>query len=231
MMELRVEHLCKRYGENAVLENITFTARVGMTRLLGPSGIGKTTLLRILLGLETADSGTISPEALRWAAVFQKDRLLEGLDAEGNLRFVLGANYDAAAARALLKELGLGDVGRKKVRDYSGGMKRRLALARALLAPSDALALDEPFTGLDPANRSAALRRKRSCCWPRTTCSHCRKAARPCYCKGAPCSLVIPRSTQQRAGGLNPPALFAAIVHPALFLPFTGSGSLGWSAS
>lgn len=157
MMELRVEHLCKRYGENAVLENITFTARVGMTRLLGPSGIGKTTLLRILLGLETADSGTISPEALRWAAVFQKDRLLEGLDAEGNLRFVLGANYDAAAARALLKELGLGDVGRKKVRDYSGGMKRRLALARALLAPSDALALDEPFTGLDPANRSAAL--------------------------------------------------------------------------
>ena len=158
MMELRVEHLCKRYGENAVLDDISFTARVGVTRLLGPSGIGKTTLLRVLLGLETPDSGTVNGDKFRWTAVFQENRLLEGLDAEGNLRFVLGANYNAAAAQALLKELGLGDVGKKKVRDYSGGMQRRLALARALLAPSDALSLDEPFTGLDAENREAAMR-------------------------------------------------------------------------
>lgn len=158
MMELRVEHLCKRYGENAVLDDISFTARVGVTRLLGPSGIGKTTLLRVLLGLETPDSGTVNGDKFRWTAVFQENRLLEGLDAEGNLRFVLGANYNAAAAQALLEELGLGDVGKKKVRDYSGGMQRRLALARALLAPSDALALDEPFTGLDADNRTAAQR-------------------------------------------------------------------------
>lgn len=158
MMELRVEHLCKRYGENAVLDDISFTARVGVTRLLGPSGIGKTTLLRVLLGLETPDSGTVNGDKFRWTAVFQKNRLLEGLDAEGNLRFVLGANYNAAAAQALLEELGLGDVRKKKVRDYSGGMQRRLALARALLAPSDALALDEPFTGLDLENRETALR-------------------------------------------------------------------------
>ena len=158
MMELRVEHLCKRYGENAVLDDISFTARVGVTRLLGPSGIGKTTLLRVLLGLETPDSGTVNGDKFRWTAVFQENRLLEGLDAEENLRFVLGANYNAAAAQALLEELGLGDVGKKKVRDYSGGMQRRLALARALLAPSDALALDEPFTGLDAENREAAMR-------------------------------------------------------------------------
>lgn len=158
MMELRVEHLCKRYGENAVLDDISFTARVGVTRLLGPSGIGKTTLLRVLLGLETPDSGTVNGDRFRWTAVFQENRLLEGLDAEGNLRFVLGANYNAAAAQALLEALGLGDVGKKKVRDYSGGMQRRLSLARALLAPSDALALDEPFTGLDADNRAAAQR-------------------------------------------------------------------------
>ena len=158
MMELQVEHLCKCYGENAVLDDISFTARVGVTRLLGPSGIGKTTLLRVLLGLEVPDRGRIEGNALRWTAVFQENRLLEGLDAEGNLRFVLGANYNAAAAQALLEELGLGDVGKKKVRDYSGGMQRRLALARALLAPSDALALDEPFTGLDAENREAAMR-------------------------------------------------------------------------
>ena len=158
MMELRVEHLCKRYGENAVLDDISFTARVGVTRLLGPSGIGKTTLLRVLLGLETPDSGTVNGDKFRWTAVFQENRLLEGLDAEGNLRFVLGANYNAAAAQALLEELRLGDVRKKKVRDYSGGMQRRLALARALLAPSDAIALDEPFTGLDADNRAAAQR-------------------------------------------------------------------------
>lgn len=129
MMELRVEHLCKRYGENTVLDDISFTARVGVTRLLGPSGIGKTTLLRVLLGLETPDSGTVNGDKFRWTAVFQENRLLEGLDAEGNLRFVLGANYNAAAAQALLEELRLGDVRKKKVRDYSGGMQRRLALA------------------------------------------------------------------------------------------------------
>lgn len=82
MMELRVEHLCKRYGENTVLDDISFTARVGVTRLLGPSGIGKTTLLRVLLGLETPDSGTVNGDKFRWTAVFQENRLLEGLDAE-----------------------------------------------------------------------------------------------------------------------------------------------------
>lgn len=159
MMELRVEHLCKRYGENAVLDDISFIARVGVTRLLGPSGIGKTTLLRVLLGLETPDSGTVNGDKFRWTAVFQENRLLEGLDAEGNLRFVLGANYNAAAAQALLEELGLGDVGKKKVRDYSGGMQRRLALARAAArAVRRARARPSPFTGLDAENREAAMR-------------------------------------------------------------------------
>lgn len=96
---------------------------------------GKTTLLRILLGLEAADSGTVSGlENCRWAAVFQEDRLLEQLDAAGNLRFILGRDYDSVQAAAMLAELGLGDVNGKPVRAFSGGMRRRLALARALLA-------------------------------------------------------------------------------------------------
>lgn len=156
-MELRVSHLYKSYDGKPVLTDVSFAAPIGLTRLSGPSGIGKTTLLRILLGLERADSGTVSGEGLRWAAVFQEDRLLPALDAEGNLRFVLGSAYDEGRAQAMLSALGLSDVGQKRVQDYSGGMKRRLALARALLAPSDALALDEPFTGLDPDNRAAAL--------------------------------------------------------------------------
>ena len=139
MMELRVEGLCKSYDGKTVLDNVSFTAGIGVTRLLGPCG-------------------RIEGNSLRWAAVFQENRLLDGLDAEGNLRFALGTAYDASLARSLLCELGLGDAGKKKARDYSGGMQRRLALARALLAPSDALALDEPFTGLDSENREAALR-------------------------------------------------------------------------
>lgn len=119
---------------------------------------GKTTLLRILLGLETADSGQVSgANGARWAAVFQEDRLLEHLTAEENLHFVLGTHYDATAALALLGELGLGDDLEKPVRDFSGGMKRRTALARALLADFDLLALDEPFAGLDGENRLRAV--------------------------------------------------------------------------
>ena len=158
MTEIRVQNLCKTYGDHVVLHNLSFTAGVGVTRILGRSGAGKTTLLRILLGLDQPDSGSLFGPNCRWAAVFQEDRLLGNLDAEDNLRFALGSAYNAAAAKALLGELGLADVGSKPIREYSGGMKRRLALARALLAPSDALILDEPFTGLDEENRSIALR-------------------------------------------------------------------------
>lgn len=156
-MELCVKNLCKAYHGKAVLRNVSFTAGTGVTCVMAPSGAGKTTLLRILLGLERADSGSVTgAEDCRWAAVFQEDRLLEHLDAMGNLRFILGGALDAARARALLEALGLGDVGGKSVRAFSGGMKRRLALSRALLAPSDALALDEPFTGLDGESRARA---------------------------------------------------------------------------
>ena len=154
---MEVKNLCKAYHGRPVLQNVSFAAGVGITALWAPSGAGKTTLLRLLLGLEKPDSGQLVGADIRWSAVFQEDRLLEGLDAGGNLRFVLGAAYDAKAAEAMLEELSLANVGTKPVRDWSGGMKRRLALARALLVPSDAVALDEPFTGLDEDNRRRAV--------------------------------------------------------------------------
>lgn len=156
-MELRVEKLCKSYGGQTVLRDVTFEAHGGVTCIMAPSGSGKTTLLRILLGLEKADGGTVTPGGARWAAVFQEDRLLDQLSALDNLRFVLGAEFREEEARTLLAELGLDDVGGKRVRDFSGGMKRRLALARALLVPADILALDEPFAGLDEENRTRAI--------------------------------------------------------------------------
>lgn len=154
-MEIRVEKLCKSYGGKPVLTDLTAAFPPGITCIAAPSGTGKTTLLRLLLGLERPDGGTICGADCRWAAVFQEDRLLEDLPAAGNLRFALGEVPGEAGE--LLARLGLDLRDPKPVRAWSGGMKRRLALARALLAPSDALALDEPFTGLDEENRARCL--------------------------------------------------------------------------
>ena len=154
---MQIEHIRKAYGDQMVLQDVSFPLTTGVTCLMAPSGSGKTTLLRILLGLETPDGGTIHDAPARWGVMFQENRLLEHLNAMDNLRFAIGPTLDTDAAQALLRRLGLGDEGSKPTRDYSGGMKRRLALARALLAPSEALALDEPFTGLDEENRTICL--------------------------------------------------------------------------
>ena len=93
-MEIRAAHVHKSYGGIAVLRDVTFSAGPGVTCVEGPSGSGKTTLLRLLLGLEKPDGGSISgADCLHWAVVFQEDRLLEHLDAAGNLRFALGADF------------------------------------------------------------------------------------------------------------------------------------------
>ncbi|CAN3986247.1 Acetoin:2,6-dichlorophenolindophenol oxidoreductase subunit alpha, partial [Dysosmobacter welbionis] len=85
LMEIAVKHLCKSFGGRTVLRDLTFTAGPGITAVMAPSGTGKTTLLRILLGLERPDSGTVEGLAgKRLTAVFQEDRLLEHLSAEGN---------------------------------------------------------------------------------------------------------------------------------------------------
>lgn len=160
---VRARGLSKAYGGKTVLRDLSLTAGPGITCVMAPSGAGKTTLLRILMGLEPPEEGTVTPDPARcrWAAVFQEDRLLEDLTAAGNLRFVLGPAMDAPAAAALLEDLGLELEDPRPVRLWSGGMKRRLALARALLAPSGALALDEPFTGLDGALRARCMARIR----------------------------------------------------------------------
>ena len=138
-----------------MLASLTTVFREGVTCVSAPSGTGKTTLLRLLLGLERPDAGVIHGADCLWAAVFQEDRLLEGLSAGANLRFALGAVPREAGET--LARLGLELSDPKPVRAWSGGMRRRLALARALLAPAEALALDEPFTGLDGESRARCL--------------------------------------------------------------------------
>lgn len=154
-MEIYVERLWKSYGGKAVLRDLSAVFLTGITCVTAPSGTGKTTLLRLLLGLERPDAGAIRGADGHWAAVFQENRLLEDLPAAANLRFVLGEI--PPAAQEVLERLGLDLEDPRPVQLWSGGMQRRLTLARALLAPSEALALDEPFTGLDGENRARCL--------------------------------------------------------------------------
>lgn len=155
VMELK--RICKRYGEKQVLRDFSLPLETGKTTcIMGRSGCGKTTLLRIVLGLETADSGERTGfDGVRMSAVFQEDRLLEKLTAEGNLRFVL-PDGKAEEIPAILEELGLAGES-EAVEQFSGGMKRRVAIARALIADYDLLVLDEPFRGLDAETKTATM--------------------------------------------------------------------------
>ena len=127
------------------------------TCVMGPSGCGKTTLLSLLLGLERPDSGEITGlSGLRKSAVFQEHRLCEDVSAAANLRLV-APRLSRQEAEALLAGLGLGDSLRQPVREFSGGMKRRTAILRALAAPYDVLFADEPFQGLDQDTKGLVL--------------------------------------------------------------------------
>ena len=150
MTDLKVQGISKRFGEQAVLRNVTATFPAGsVTCLLGPSGFGKTTLLRIIAGLEQPDAGRIEGAPERIGFVFQEDRLCEDFSAVSNVRLVTGKSMPKEEIIRHLTEIGLGDSLDKPVREYSGGMKRRVAIVRAICYPADLLILDEPFKGLD----------------------------------------------------------------------------------
>ena len=130
-MSIVIENLCKSFGTHAVLQSFCWTVDRPMV-LMGASGCGKTTLLRILSGLETADSGTFTG-VVTPAVVFQEDRLCPQLTAVDNL-VLTGHGLTAAQARSDLRSLGFteADLRLPAVR-LSGGQKRRAALLRALL--------------------------------------------------------------------------------------------------
>ena len=145
----------KRYGGETVLESLTRRLE-GVTALMGPSGRGKTTLARLLLGLEKPDSGRVAVTA-RPPTVFHYDRLPPQLNAVANVALALPGHGEALARQAL-EELGLSDEDLDKpAAVLSGGQQRRVALARAMLAPADGVVLDEPFKGLDEATAARAM--------------------------------------------------------------------------
>ena len=151
---IHVSHVSKSFGDLSVLQDYSLEMENGKRYLLmAPSGTGKTTFLRILTGLDNADSGEVAGMPAHTGMVFQEDRLCEEYDAICNIMLGMGkgtVEYVRSEAAKILPE----DCLTKPVKELSGGMRRRVALLRAVLSNSGLLILDEPFAGLDEENRA-----------------------------------------------------------------------------
>jgi ABC-type nitrate/sulfonate/bicarbonate transport system ATPase subunit len=159
---VRVEVVSRKFrtrrGEVAALSGVSMSARAGeIVAVVGPSGCGKTTLLELICGLQTPDSGTVSsaPAAL----MPQRDLLLPWLSAIDNAGLALrarGVSREQARSAALpwLQRFGLEGFERTRPAELSGGMRQRISFLRTLLAGKPVLALDEPFAALDAITRA-----------------------------------------------------------------------------
>lgn len=161
-MEIKISGLSKSFGDLEVLKEVSLSLHSGQIYcLMSPSGSGKTTFLRILLGLERADSGVVeSTENIRSAAVFQENRLCEAFTAEDNIAMVMPGSprrNREKARRELLRLLPEESLLRP-ASTLSGGMKRRTSIIRALSVPSNLVLMDEPFTGLDEEIKQTAIK-------------------------------------------------------------------------
>ena len=151
--EVLCRNVSKSFDNKLVLDDVTMSFRSGkVTAIMGPSGEGKTTLARIISGLETADSGQVEfsvPAGVSF--LFQEDRLLPWLNIYDNIALAQGGAECSARVRALAERLEISDTLWQLPVALSGGMKHRAALARTFNADSNLIILDEPFRGLDGA--------------------------------------------------------------------------------
>ncbi len=170
---IRVRDLSLSYGDKAVLEHFSLDIPLdGLTALTGPSGCGKTTLLRMLAGLETPQSGAVTGlDPKRTAFLFQENRLLPWRTAAQHITDVLPRERRGEAAKWLAFAELTGEEDRLPGQ-LSGGMARRLALARCAALGGDALLLDEPFTGVDQERRGRILDRLQALGTPVLLASH-----------------------------------------------------------
>ena len=150
---IKLHDVCFSYGEAQVLKNLNHTfPDHGVFAIMGASGVGKSTLLRLLCGLEEPSTGTVESTHRKVAFAFQEPRLLPWLNCENNIKFVLPKEkQNSDIAKALLRDFELEPYDKSLPSALSGGMKQRLALARALAVGADLLLLDEPFSALDTA--------------------------------------------------------------------------------
>jgi ABC-2 type transport system ATP-binding protein len=171
-MTIEMTDIEKRFGHVRALDRVTLTTGPGVTGLLGPNGAGKTTLMRMVATVLAPDGGTIRllgrdpARADERVAIrrrlgympqepgfYQRFSAFEFVDYVAILKEMTDRTARHEEVRRVLATVGLTDVAHRKVKDLSGGMRRRLALAQALLDDADLLLLDEPTAGLDPEQR------------------------------------------------------------------------------
>lgn len=149
-MDIIIKNISKKYNDKVVLDSFNNVFKEKhISFIMGTSGVGKTTLIRILMNLDKVDSGEIiGINDKKISAVFQENSLCENLSVLSNLKLVC-KNINYLEVEKALDALDLKGCINKRVRELSGGMKRRVAILRALLYDFDLLIMDEPFNGLD----------------------------------------------------------------------------------
>ncbi|CDZ74504.1 ABC transporter [Peptoniphilus sp. ING2-D1G] len=154
---IEIKNLNKKYGEEVLFEDFNISFYEGeINVIMGKSGLGKTTLLRIMMGLEDFEGEILNlPEVAN--AVFQEERLVEDLSVYKNIS--LGFRDKPIEERIMsgLKHLDIMDKAHFPCRNLSGGMKRRVSVLRAIVPDSDIVYMDEPFEGLDEVNKNKLI--------------------------------------------------------------------------
>lgn len=153
-----LQNICKSFDGKSVLENISLEITPGETVLIsGVSGRGKTTLLRIMMGLIKPDSGAIIDKPSSIAAVFQEDRLPGDFTPYVCVKMTAPGGVNKETILSHLAQVGLADSVDKPVSQLSGGMRRRVATVRAVVCNADTVFFDEPFTGLDRETKLSTI--------------------------------------------------------------------------
>ncbi len=149
--EIILQGVSKSYSGLTVIKDFTAKMSYGeITCIMGPSGCGKTSLLNLLLGLSKPDQGNIQGlDQKTVAAVFQEDRLCNQIDAIENVKLASTIKLSSDRIIEEFQKVQLSEYINKPVSQLSGGMKRRVAIVRAILAGSEILVMDEPIKGLD----------------------------------------------------------------------------------